>query len=164
MRHRGDGVIDLAAFGYKSHIWIDRRYRFIREMAVTSASVADGCFLRHVVSTDNTGSDVWAEPKASATTATIAQCGTISGCLSGCSPRESTGASPCRSVRMVSRSWALSAASTMLIPQPSVLSEYKLELAQPPRLIMRTGSKPGYAELQGDTLCPHDRLPDTDLI
>ena len=65
VRHRQDGtplpMIALPVFGYKSHISIDRRYGFIREMAVTSASAADGRLLRHVVSTDNTGSDVWAD-------------------------------------------------------------------------------------------------------
>lgn len=65
VRHREDGtplpMIALPVFGYKSHISIDRRYGFIREMAVTSASAADGRLLRHVVSTDNTGSDVWAD-------------------------------------------------------------------------------------------------------
>lgn len=65
VRHREDGtplpMIALPVFGYKSHISIDRRYGFIREMAVTSASAADGRFLRHVVSTDNTSSEVWAD-------------------------------------------------------------------------------------------------------
>lgn len=54
-------MIALPVFGYKSHISIDRRYGFLREMAVTFASAADGWLLRHVVSTDNTGSDVWAD-------------------------------------------------------------------------------------------------------
>lgn len=65
VRYREDGtplpMIALPVFGYKSHISIDRRYGFIREMAVTSASAADGRLLRHVVSTDNTGSEVWAD-------------------------------------------------------------------------------------------------------
>lgn len=54
-------MIALPVFGYKSHISIDRRYGFIRSMAVTSASAADGRLLRQVVSTDNTGSEVWAD-------------------------------------------------------------------------------------------------------
>lgn len=49
-------MIALPVFGYKSHISIDRRSGFIREMAVTSASAADGHLLRQVVSTDNTSS------------------------------------------------------------------------------------------------------------
>lgn len=54
-------MIALPVFGYKSHISINRRFGFIREMAVTSASAADGRLLRHVLSTDNTGSEVWAD-------------------------------------------------------------------------------------------------------
>lgn len=68
VRHREDGtplpMIALPVFGYKSHISIDRRFGFIREMAVTSASAADGRLLRQVVqvvSADNTGSEVWAD-------------------------------------------------------------------------------------------------------
>lgn len=65
VRHRADGtplpMIALPVFGYKSHISIDRRFGFIREMAVTSASAADGRLLRQVVSTDNTSSEVWAD-------------------------------------------------------------------------------------------------------
>lgn len=65
VRYRADGtplpMIALPVFGYKSHISIDRRFGFIREMAVTSASAADGRLLRQVVSTQNTGSEVWAD-------------------------------------------------------------------------------------------------------
>ena len=65
VRYRADGtplpMIALPVFGYKSHISIDRRFGFIREMAVTSSSAADGRLLRQVVSTDNTGSEVWAD-------------------------------------------------------------------------------------------------------
>lgn len=65
VRYREDGtplpMIALPVFGYKSHIGIDRRYGFIRSMAVTSASTADGRLLRRVISTDNTGSEVWAD-------------------------------------------------------------------------------------------------------
>lgn len=65
VRYREDGtplpMIALPVFGYKSHISIDRGFGFIREMAVTSASAADGRLLRQVVSTDNTGSEVWAD-------------------------------------------------------------------------------------------------------
>jgi transposase, IS5 family len=63
VRYRPDGsplpMIAIPTFGYKSHIAIDRRYGFIRESAVTAASDSDGRMLRHVVSTDNTSSDVW---------------------------------------------------------------------------------------------------------
>ena len=65
VRYREDGtplpMIALPVFGYKSHISIDRRFGFIRSMAVTSASAADGRLLRRVISTDNTGSEVWAD-------------------------------------------------------------------------------------------------------
>jgi len=54
-------MIALPVFGYKSHISIDRRFGFIRGMAVTSAAAADGRFFRQVVSTDNTSSEVWAD-------------------------------------------------------------------------------------------------------
>ena len=64
-RYRADGtplpVIALPVFGYKSHISIDRRFGFIREMALTSAAAADERLLRQVVSTDNTSSEVWAD-------------------------------------------------------------------------------------------------------
>ncbi|MEM6859061.1 MAG: IS5 family transposase [Pseudomonadota bacterium] len=65
IRYRPDGTpvpqIALPVFGYKSHISIDRRYGFIREAAVTSASDADGRMLRHLVTTENTSSEVWAD-------------------------------------------------------------------------------------------------------
>lgn len=65
VRYRADGtplpMIALPVFGYKSHISIDRRFGFIRGMAVTSASAADGRLLRQVVSTNNTSSEVWAD-------------------------------------------------------------------------------------------------------
>jgi len=65
LRHRPDGtplpMIATPIFGYKSHISIDRRFGFIRKAKVTSASEADGRQLRHVIDTDNTASDVWAD-------------------------------------------------------------------------------------------------------
>lgn len=65
LRHRPDGtplpMIATPVFGYKSHISIDRRFGFIRKAKVTSASQADGRQLRHVIDTDNTASDVWAD-------------------------------------------------------------------------------------------------------
>ena len=65
VRYRPDGsalpMIATPTFGYKSHISIDRRFGFIREATVTSATGADGRQLRHVVSKDNTASDVWAD-------------------------------------------------------------------------------------------------------
>jgi IS5 family transposase len=65
VRYRPDGtplpMIAVPTFGYKSHISIDRRFGFIREAAVTSASAADGRMLRRVVSTGNTSAEVWAD-------------------------------------------------------------------------------------------------------
>ena len=65
VRHRPDGtplpMIATPVFGYKSHISIDRRFGFIRESAVTSASAPDGRQLRRIVSRENTGSEVWAD-------------------------------------------------------------------------------------------------------
>ncbi len=65
VRYRPDGTplpqIAVPVFGYKSHISIDRRFGFIRESAVTSASQADGRMLRRLVRTDNTASQVWAD-------------------------------------------------------------------------------------------------------
>ena len=65
LRHRPDGtplpMIAVPVFGCKSHVSIDRRFGFIRESAVTAASAADGRQLRRLVSTENTGSEVWAD-------------------------------------------------------------------------------------------------------
>ena len=65
VRHRPDGtplpMIAVPVFGYKSHIAIDRRFGFIRESVVTSASAADGRMLKRLVTTDNTSGDVWAD-------------------------------------------------------------------------------------------------------
>ena len=54
-------MIAVPVFGYKSHIAIDRRFGFIREGAVTSATEADGRVLRRIVTTDNTSGEVWAD-------------------------------------------------------------------------------------------------------
>ncbi len=65
IRYRPDGTplprIALPVFGYKNHISIDRRFGFIHQEMATSAADADGRQLRHVVSKDNTASDVWAD-------------------------------------------------------------------------------------------------------
>ena len=62
---RDDGTqqIDIAipTFGYKTHIAIDRRFGFIRSFDVTDAAKHDGKVLRRIVTTDNTGSSVWAD-------------------------------------------------------------------------------------------------------
>ena len=61
-----DGTIkrDLAipAFGYKSHIGIDRRHGFIRRQKATDAAAHDGARLREgLIDPTNTASDVWAD-------------------------------------------------------------------------------------------------------
>jgi IS5 family transposase len=65
VRYRPDGtplpMIATPVFGYKSHISIDRRFGFIREAVVTSASGPDGRQLKRLVSRENTGSEVWAD-------------------------------------------------------------------------------------------------------
>jgi IS5 family transposase len=65
VRYRPDGTplpqIATPVFGYKSHISIDRRYGFIRKAKVTSAAQSDGRQLAHVIDTNNTAGDVWAD-------------------------------------------------------------------------------------------------------
>lgn len=61
-----DGTVrhDLAvpAFGYKSHIGIDRRHGFIRRQKTTNAAAYDGARLREgLIDPTNTASDVWAD-------------------------------------------------------------------------------------------------------
>jgi len=61
-----DGTIkrDLAipAFGYKSHIGIDKRHGFIRRQQVTDAAAHDGARLREgLIDPTNTASDIWAD-------------------------------------------------------------------------------------------------------
>jgi len=53
--------IAIPSFGYKNHIAIDRRFGFIRKTVVTHGARHDGSQLRHVVTKDNTASDVWAD-------------------------------------------------------------------------------------------------------
>ena len=54
--------IAIPAFGYKSHISIDRRHGFIRRQKVTDAAAHDGARLRDgLIDPTNTASDVWAD-------------------------------------------------------------------------------------------------------
>lgn len=60
----GKPQIDIAipAFGYKSHISIDRRHGIIRRAKVTDAAAHDGARLREgLIDPANTASDVWAD-------------------------------------------------------------------------------------------------------
>ena len=54
--------IAIPAFGYKSHISIDRRHGIIRRGTVTDAAAHDGARLREgLIDPNNTASDVWAD-------------------------------------------------------------------------------------------------------
>lgn len=64
-KRRPDGTlmteIATPAYGYKSHIGADRRYRFIRTWAVTDAASHDGRELGGLLDRSNTASPVWAD-------------------------------------------------------------------------------------------------------
>ena len=65
-KQRADGSthktdIAIPSFGYKDHISIDRRHRFIRQWKVTDAARYDGAQLPDLVTRPNTGSGVWAD-------------------------------------------------------------------------------------------------------
>jgi len=66
-KRQDDGTIlatDLAIpfFGYKSHISIDRKFRFIRKWKTTDAAASDGARLREgLLDKTNTASTVWAD-------------------------------------------------------------------------------------------------------
>jgi IS5 family transposase len=56
------GASSIPAFGYKSHISIDRRHGIIRRAKVTDAAAHDGARLREgLIDPNNTASDVWAD-------------------------------------------------------------------------------------------------------
>ena len=65
VRYRPDGTplpqIATLTFGYKSHISIDWHYGFIRGQSVTSAAAPDGQQFKHLVTTQNTSGEVWAD-------------------------------------------------------------------------------------------------------
>ena len=48
-------------FGYKNHVNVDRRHKFVRRWAVTDASVHDSQKLDDVLDVNNTASDIWAD-------------------------------------------------------------------------------------------------------
>ena len=48
-------------YGYKNHLSVDRRHKFIRRYSVTSAAPHDSQELDAVLDKDNTASDVWAD-------------------------------------------------------------------------------------------------------
>jgi IS5 family transposase len=116
IRYRPDGTplpqIALPVFGYKSHIVIDRRYGFIRESAVTSASEADGRMLRRLVTT----------LRRSGPTQPTARGRTKNGWLLTCSPAASIAASqrvsrcPRRPRVPMARNLPYAPASSMSLP------------------------------------------------
>lgn len=54
--------IAIPAFGYKSHISVDRRHKIIRRQKVTDAAAADGARLREgLIDPNNTAGDVWGD-------------------------------------------------------------------------------------------------------
>ncbi|WP_215764950.1 transposase, partial [Gluconobacter sp. P1D12_c] len=66
-KRQDDGTMpssDLAIpfFGYKPHVSIDRKYRFIRKWKTTDAAASDGARLREgLLDKANTASSVWAD-------------------------------------------------------------------------------------------------------
>jgi transposase, IS5 family len=48
-------------FGYKNHVGVDRRHKFVRRYAVSDAAVHDSQKLDDVLDADNTASGVWAD-------------------------------------------------------------------------------------------------------
>jgi IS5 family transposase len=48
-------------YGYKNHIGVDRRHKFVRRYAVSDAAVHDSQKLEDVLDADNTASGVWAD-------------------------------------------------------------------------------------------------------
>lgn len=59
----GTPMIEIATpvYGYKSHVGVDRRHRFIRTWSVTDAARYDGRELPGLLDRSNTGSSVWAD-------------------------------------------------------------------------------------------------------
>jgi len=71
----------IPVFGYKSHVGIDRRHRFIRTWMVTDAAAHDGARLREgLVDRENMASDVWADTayRSKANEAYLASVGKVS--------------------------------------------------------------------------------------
>ncbi|MGY0782727.1 transposase [Azospirillum argentinense] len=67
----------IPAFGYKSHITIDRRFRLIRRFIVTDAARHDGAQLPSLLNPDTFDSRVWADSayRSKANEAAIAAAG-----------------------------------------------------------------------------------------
>lgn len=85
-RTRPDGSkhatdIAIPAFGYKSHISVDRRHKIIRRGKTSDAAAGDGARLREgLIDPNNTASDVWADTayRSKANEAHLARAGKVS--------------------------------------------------------------------------------------
>src|SRR3977135_2361704 len=64
-------------YGYKNHIGVDRRHKFVRRYVVSDASVHDSQKLEDILDTSNTASDVWADSayRSQEIEETLADCG-----------------------------------------------------------------------------------------
>lgn len=62
-KKKASNDVDLASlyFGYKNHIGIDRRYKFIRKFCVTPANVYDGDYCVDLLSQNNDSRDVYGD-------------------------------------------------------------------------------------------------------
>src|SRR5690348_8544278 len=58
--YRG-GPRQVPAFGYKSHLSIDRRHGLVRRWTATDAAAHDGAHLGELIDRENTASDLWAD-------------------------------------------------------------------------------------------------------
>lgn len=60
---RDAGLVDISVphFGYKNHISIDRKWRFVRSQTTTDAARYDGHELQSVLNKDNSSGKVWAD-------------------------------------------------------------------------------------------------------
>src|SRR5690348_18234221 len=58
--YRG-GPRQVPAFGYKSHLSIDRRHGLVRRWTATDAAAHDGAHLGELIDHENTASDLWAD-------------------------------------------------------------------------------------------------------
>jgi len=85
----------IPMFGYKNHMSIDPAHRLIRAWDASAANAHDGARLPDLISTNNTGSGVWAEPKASAAILPTGQRSSRGACSTATSTSASRTAAPC---------------------------------------------------------------------
>ncbi|SMF43106.1 Transposase DDE domain-containing protein [Azospirillum oryzae] len=91
----------IPAFGYKSHINIDRRFRLIRRFLVTDAARHDGAQLPGLLNPDAFDSRVWADSayRSKANEAAIAAAGPQHGAFPQAQGAADAGAAPTRQPR-----------------------------------------------------------------